>query len=174
MHSLLIEKKTRIKKAIPLIESKIKIKILFRNGKLFIKGDELNEFVVLKIIRAIDLGFDPNDALLLTDPNFIFEIINIKEHTRRRNLQEVRKRVIGTKGKAKRTIEELTGASIVINDNTVGIIVGTEHSEAAIQAIISLIQGAKHANVFSYLEKFNAQLKKTDLEDLGLRDFKAK
>jgi len=93
----------------------------------------------------------------------------VKEHTPRKNLKEVRARLIGTDGKARKTIENLTGAEIVINGNSVGLIVDAEHLGAAVQGIESLIQGAKHGNVFAYLEKQNAR--KAGLsEDLGLRD----
>ncbi len=85
------------------------------------------------------------------------EFIEVKEHTRRKNLKEVRARLIGTGGKARKTIENLTGAVIVIHDNTVGVIVDADHLDAVVQGIESLIQGAKHGNVFAYLEKQGAR-----------------
>jgi ribosomal RNA assembly protein len=171
-HRLVVENFKKIKKAIPLIESKIKIKISYNKGSVSIIGNELNEYLVEKVLQAVDFGFEGEDALLLLNEDFILEFVNVKDHTRRKNLTDIRARLIGTGGKAKRTIEDLTGGVIVLNANTVGIIVDNEHLSQAIQGIISLIQGSKHGNVFSYLEKQNANLNKKnfDSDDLGLRD----
>jgi len=170
MRSLFIENKTRIKKAILIVKSKIKIRISIQKEGVIIKGDELNEFIVSEILRAIDFGFDVHDALLLKNQDFVLGFINVKEHTHRKNLAEVRGRIIGTEGKAKRTIEELTGSVLAVKGNKVGLIVDSEHLDSATQAVISLIQGAKHSNVFAYLEKQNVKLKKINREDLGLRE----
>ncbi|MDH3353493.1 MAG: hypothetical protein OEL87_03530 [Nanoarchaeota archaeon] len=159
----------RIKKAVPAIENKIKVKIGFGKGFVSIKASELNEYLVEQVIRAVDFGFYVDDALLLLNEDFVLEFIEVKEHTRRKNLKEVRARLIGTGGKARKTIEKLTGSEIVIHDNTVGVIVDSEHLEAVIQGIESLIQGAKHGNVFAYLEKQNISRKKFEKDDLGLK-----
>ena len=50
--------------------------------------------------------------------DFTLEFITVKEHTRRKNLKDVRARLIGTGGKARKTIENLTGSEIVIHDNS--------------------------------------------------------
>ena len=171
MHTLNVENLRRVKKAVPMIEKSIKIKVgLGKGNSVSIKGDELAEFVADSVLRAVDFGFDVEDALLLKDEDFSLEFINIKEHTRRNNLEEVRSRVIGTEGKAMKAIEELTGGVVAVNENMVGIIVDSDHLEAACQGICSLIHGAKHGNVFSYLERQNAGLRKMDREDLGLKE----
>jgi len=172
MRTLNVENLKKIKKAVPIIEKKTKIKISFLKpqGKIGIKGNELNEFLVTKILEAIDFGFDLDDAFLLLKEDFVLEFIDIKEHTRRKNLKDVRARVIGSNGKAKKTIQELTGCVITINNNSVGVITDTEHLEAVVQAIILLIQGTKHGNVFAYLEKQNINLRNFNSEDLGLRE----
>lgn len=159
----------KIKRAVPVIENRIKIKIGFRKGSVVLRGNEVNEFLVEEIIRAIDFGFNADAALLLTSDDFVLEFIVAKEHTRRKNLRDIRARLIGTGGKARKTIEKLTGSEIVINGNTVGIIVDSKHLGAVIQGIESLIQGAKHGNVFAYLEKQNISKRKFDEDDLGLK-----
>jgi len=169
MRNIPVEHMNKVKKAVPVIENKVKVKIGFGRDNVAVNGSELNEYLVEKIIRAVDFGFDVDDALLLTDDNFVLEFIEVKEHTRRKNLKEVRARLIGTGGKARKTIENLTGSVIVIQGNDVGIIVDAEHSEAVAQAIESLIQGAKHGNVFAYLEKQNVSRRRYDKDDLGLR-----
>ena len=61
-------------------------------------------------------------------------------------------------------------AVIVINENSVGVIVDSEHLDSVTQAIVLLIQGAKHGNVFAYLEKQNISRRKFDEDDLGLKE----
>jgi KH domain-containing protein len=165
-----VEHLAKVKKAVPVIENGVKVNFSFGKDRVTIKGSEMNEFLVEKIVQAVDFGFDVEDALLLTDDKFVLEFINIKEHTRRKNLKEVRARVIGTSGKAKKTIENLTGSVITIQSNMVGLIVDADHLDATVQAIESLIQGAKHGNIFAYLEKQNISRKGFDEEDLGLKE----
>ena len=169
MRNIPVERMNKVKKAVPVIENKVNVKIGFGKGGVSVSGSELNEYVVGKVIQAIDFGFDVEDALLLTDEDFVLEFIEVKEHTHRKNLKEVRARLIGTGGKARKTIENLTGSVIVIQGNDVGVIVDAEHSEAVAQAIELLIQGAKHGNVFAYLEKQNVSRRRFDSGDLGLR-----
>jgi len=169
MRNVIVENMRKVKKAVPRIEDKVKIKISFGKSNVTIRGNEFDEFLVEKIISAVDFGFDVEDALLLINKDFVLEFIDIKEHTRRKNLKDVRARVIGTHGKARKTIEKLTGAVLVIHDNDIGVIVDSVHLDAVIQALESLIRGAKHGNVFSYLEKQNVYRRKFDKDDLGLK-----
>ncbi|MBP7708639.1 hypothetical protein KA107_03055 [Candidatus Pacearchaeota archaeon] len=170
MKKIPVSSPKKIKKAIPYLASKIHITITVNGDSVYLEGNEVMEFLAEKIIQAIDFGFDPEDALLLKNETFSLEFINIKDHTHRQNLVDIRSRIVGTEGKAKQTIQTLTGAVIVLHGNRVGVIVDAEHVSQTIQAIISLIQGSKHGNVFAYLERQNANLRKFDREDLGLRD----
>ena len=170
MRNVLVQNIRKIKKAVPALENKVKVKVGFLKDGVSVKGSELNEYLVEQVLRAVDFGFYVDDALLLTDDGFVLEFIEVKEHTHRKNLKDVRARLIGTSGKARKTIENLTGSVIVIHDNTVGVIVDSIHLDAVVQAIESLIQGAKHGNVFAYLEKQNVSRRKFDEDDLGLKE----
>jgi len=169
MKTIPVTNVSKIKKAVPEIENQIKVNIGFGKDRVTVTGNEFNEFLTEKIIEAVDFGFDVDDALLLKNEDFCLEFVHVKGNTRRKNLKDVRARIIGTKGKARKTIEKLTGAAIVINENTVGVIVDSEHLDATIQAIESLIHGSKHGNVFAYLEKQNVARRQMD-DDLGLRE----
>lgn len=184
MRNILVQNMRKIKRAVPSIESRVKVHIGVGGrasnrhdpvgpkskvgGSVTIKGAELNEFLVEQIIRAIDFGFDIDDALLLLSEEFVLEFIEVKENTRRKNLKDVRSRIIGREGRAKRTIEKLTGSAIVISDNRIGLIVDADHLSATVQGIESLISGSKHGNVFGFLERAGAKVGRGD-EDLGLR-----
>ncbi len=169
MRSVLVQNMKKIKRAVPGIENKVKIKIGFRKDSVSIRGSELNEYLVEQIVRAIDFGFDIDDALLLVGEEFILEFIDVKGNTRRKNLRDVRSRIIGTDGRAKRTIEKLTGAAVVINSNNVGVIVDADHLSATVQGIEGLINGSKHGNVFGFLERQGYKINRNDA-DLGLRE----
>ena len=170
MRNIIVKNMRKVKKAVPAIENKVKVKIGFGKDLVSVKGLELNEYLVEKVIQAVDFGFDIENALLLINEDFVLEFIEVKEYTRRKNLRDVRARLIGTEGKARKTIENLTGSEIVIHGNTVGVIVDSEHLDAVVQAIESLIQGAKHGNVFAYLEKQNVSRRKFEVDDLGLKE----
>lgn len=169
MRNVLVEKVNKIKRAVPVIENRVKVKIGFGKNGVNVSGSELNEYLVEKVLRAVDFGFDVEDALLLMDEDFVLEFVGVKSHTHGKNLKDVRARLIGTGGKARKTIENLTGAVIVISGNKVRVIVDAEHLDTTVQAIESLIQGAKHGNVFARLEKQNSLRRNFDNEDLGLR-----
>jgi KH domain-containing protein len=171
MKEILIEHFNKIKKCIPLIEKKLPVKLTYSGKKIMIKGEELNEFLAEEIVKAIDFGFDIDDVFLLLNPDFVLHFINIKDHTVKKNFTEIRSRVIGTNGRAKGTIQDLTGSIIVLHENQVGILVDSDHLDSVVQAITSLIRGSKHANIFAYLEKQNVLRRKLD-DDLGLKNKK--
>ena len=170
MRNVVVENMGKIRRAVPVIENKVKVKIGVRKDGVSVKGSELNEFLVENVLRAVDFGFDIEDALLLVNEDFVLEFVDVKSHTHRKNLRDVRARLIGTGGKARKTIENLTGAVIVVSGNRVGVIVDSEHLTVVVQAIESLIQGAKHGNVFARLEKQNVARGRFGRGDLGLRE----
>lgn len=170
MRKILISSPEKIKKVLPKIKAKLNIHTDLKRTSITINGNEFDEFTAEKIIQALDFGFEPDDAMMLLKDDRDLGYVNIKEHTHRKNLAEIRARIIGTDGKAKETIQTLTDSAIVIHNNVVGIIADTAHMPYTIQGIISLVQGAKHGNVFSYIERQNANLRKIKPEELGLRD----
>jgi KH domain-containing protein len=170
VRSIVVTNMRKVKLAVPKIERKVKVNFSFNRNGVVIKGKEYEEFMVEEIVKAVDFGFDLEDAFLLLDEDFSLKFLDIKSLTRRKNIKDVRARVIGTNGKALKTIENLTGAAIVLSNNTVGVIVDSGHLDAIVQGIESLGRGAKHGNVFAYLEKQNVGARKLNEEDLGLKE----
>ncbi len=152
MRTILTENPRKIKKNKELLEKSLKVEIEIKGKKAEISGKELNEYVAERVLEAINLGFKIPDALLLTDEEFMFETINIKDLSKK-NPRRIRGRIIGTKRKTMDTLEELTNCKLVLKDNTVGIIGNAEDIESAMQALNSLIKGSKQSNVYKYLEK---------------------
>ena len=151
----------RIKKR---LETKLKVNIEIDHTEVKVDGDELDVFLALEIIKAINAGFTFNNALLLTDENYDIEIINIKDFSRK-SPSLVKSRIIGTQGKTLRTLTELSECLMKIKDNDVYIIGPAEKIKDAVTALKSLIRGSKQSNVYSYLER----QKNKFIPDLGLK-----
>ena len=120
---------------------------------IFIDGNAADEMIALQVIEAMGLGFSAAEALDLKNEKYSFATIPIKTIAKRRNLSQVRARVIGTQRRVLDNIESLTGCEIVLHDNMVGIIGLVENVRKAAYAVRKLISGSKHANVYSYLEE---------------------
>jgi len=166
MKKILCEKLLRIIKARKKLEKKLHVKITNRGKEVFIKGKPQNEYTAEKVIDALNFGFPFSVALLIKEEDFILEIINIKDYTKRKDLERIRGRIIGTKGKTFQTLCQLTKCYFELKDNYVGIIGPAEYLENAQEAIILIIKGAKQSNVYNLLEK--NQIK--PIIDLGLKE----
>ncbi len=142
------------------IEKALKVNLKNKGKNFFIEGEGDDEFVGLKVLEAIDCGFSANCALQLKDENVLFQTINIKDLTKRNDLERVRARIIGTHGKALGTLKHLTKCDVSLHDNTIGIIGDAEEIEDAMQAVSSLVHGSKHGNVYSRLEKVRSRKKR--------------
>lgn len=166
MKKIFSDKAPRIIKAKWELEKILNVKIQVKGREIEISGNPVEEFEAEKVIDAITLGFEIKTALLLKEEEFLLEVLNIKDHTKRRDLETIRARIIGTKRKTLTTLEELTKCFFEVKDNQVGIIGPAEWIENAQKAIISIIQGSKQANVYAYLEHHRIM----PTEDLGIKE----
>ena len=136
-----------------LLENSLKVKISVQDDTLFFDGEAKDEFLALRVFEAIDLGFSINKALLLTDEDYVFEKVLMKKVTRRKDMSQVRARVIGTNRKALDTIESLTDCFVVVHENTIGVIGRLEDVNNALFALKRIVAGSNHANMYAWLEK---------------------
>ena len=166
MKKILSEKLPRILKNKKRLESKLDIKISNRGKEVQIDGGAENEYAAEKVIDAINFGFPFSIAISIKEEDLEFEILNIKDHTTRKDLERVRARIIGKGGKTLKTLNQLTKCNFELKDNFIGIIGSPELIENAQESVISIIKGAKQSNVYSHLEK--NQLK--SVLDLGLKE----
>lgn len=171
MEVIYSEKSIKILKNKALLEKSLNVELTHRGKEFYLNGNAEDEFFARKVIEAINFGFPIETALFIVDKDFVFEVLNIKDYTRRKNLSAVRSRIIGTQGKALAVLSQLTECFFEIKDNQVAIIGDPEYMKTAQEALISLIRGAKHSNVYSYLEKHRPE----EFLDLGLKEsFKKK
>ncbi len=165
MKIILSEKFPRIVRNKKILGEKLGVRINNRGKEVTIEGNSINEYSAEKVIEAIDFGFSLSTALLIKEEDFEFETINIKDHTKRKDLERIRARLIGTQGKTLKTLHDLTNCNFEIKDNRIGIIGNPEHIENAQNAVVAIIKGAKQSNVYSFLEKHQPG----EIVDFGLK-----
>jgi len=144
------------------LESELKIKITNKGKNVFISGKPEDEFIGLKAMEAINLGFSIERALFLKNPDILLQSLNIKEVTNKDNLEAIRARVIGTQGKTLRTLNKLTDCAISLKDNQIGIIGNCEDIKDTLQAMTSIVRGSKQGNVYARLEREKKQKRLMD------------
>ena len=152
------------------LKKELKIDInIDKQGNIELKSttsDPIIEYIALKVLEALSLGFDLETSLYLRNEDYILITLNIKDFVKSQRVEKIKGIVIGTEGKTKRVVEQLTESDIKVSDHTVAIIGKTEHAELASAAIKSLLRGAKQANIYTYLEKNRARLKALAQEDI--------
>lgn len=127
-----------------------------KEGDVLIEGeDSLKVYSALQIIKAISRGFNPKIAQTLLNEQYIMDVLNIKDFTGKseNKFRRRKARVIGTKGKAWKLIEQLTDTNISVYGKTVAIIGLTENVILAKQAVEKLLRGAPHSHVYIFLEE---------------------
>ena len=108
MKTILSEKLVRILKNKKRLQEILNIKITNRGKEISIQGTPENEYIAEKVIDALNFGFPFGHAIAIKEQDFIFERINIKDHTTRHDLSRVRGRLIGKLGKSLSTLHQLT------------------------------------------------------------------
>ena len=161
---VLIGEKGRVKRQIEEALN-VKLEINSETGEVKImpagEPDPIKLLKARDIIRAIMYGFSPERAMRLLDEDAYLEVIDLKQHTsgRREDIVRVAGRIIGEGGKARKMIEELTGAYISVYDHYVAIIGDYDQVRMARTAIEMLIRGRQHSTVYRYLFRERRELK---------------
>lgn len=129
--------------------------------------DVMGGMKALNIIRAIGRGFSPERAMRLMDDDVFLEVIDIREFAgkRKNSVRRIRGRIIGTKGKTRRLIEELSGAEVSVYGNTVSMIGDFLEVDIVRNAVTMLLTGSEHSTVYRYLERRRRDIK---LAEMGI------
>ena len=147
--------------------SSAKISVDSQEGDVTITGrDAIKLYTLKEVIRAIARGFNPETARLLLKPDYMLEIISLREYglDNKNKLKRVKARIIGTKGKARRTIEELTRTFISVYGKTISILGECTNVGNAKRAIELLITGSMHSTVYKWLEDQKRKAKREEEE----------
>lgn len=116
--------------------------------------DPVAEWRAIDVVKAVGRGFDAEIALKLFREDYVLKIIDLKDiFPKEKQRERYKARVIGTKGKAKKTLEELSGAELCVYGNTVGIIGRQEEVDLADHGVRMLLGGAPHGIVYFVLRK---------------------
>ncbi|MBU0907463.1 MAG: hypothetical protein KKD18_02390 [Nanoarchaeota archaeon] len=167
MENFYIKRIQDVKKNLKELKEKLNVKVTIQKNQLTIEGGTIEEFDASRVFEAIAFGFSVKKALPLKDEDYQFRTVHIKDHTRR-NLADIKSRLIGKKGKTRRVFADTSGCEILITETEVGIIGLVEDVENAETAIIHLIKGSKQTNMYRFLEKQNAIKKEnTSFPDLN-------
>lgn len=148
--------------------SGIKINIDSETGDVELDEEHADPVLVLKvrdIVKAIARGFSPERAFLLFSDEMYFDLIDIREYSGKdpKDISRLKGRIIGTDGKTRRIIEELSGAAVSVYGNTVGVIGDVEGMGIARKVIEMLLEGSEHSTVYRYLERMRKRMRRIEL-----------
>ena len=107
------------------------------------------------VIFAIGRGLAPKRAIQLLEDDVFLRMYDIREWVGRQPNQtrRMRSRLIGTNGRIRSLIEELTGTEMAIYGSTVLVIGDKESLALATPAIEGILQGSEHGTVLFGLEQ---------------------
>jgi ribosomal RNA assembly protein len=135
------------------------VRIDAKEGEIELAGPDTDPMAVLKardIVVAIGRGFSPERAMRLLKENTFLGILDIKFTTGKHQkaaLRRIRSRVIGSRGRARSRIEELSGCSMSVYGSTVALIGDEQQLERATRAVELLLRGSEHSTVFHFLAR---------------------
>ena len=149
-------------------QSEVHIDVDSKEGEIKLTAtDMLKLYVTKDIITAIGRGFNPEIALQLIKPENVFEQISLVNIAKTpKELQRMRGRLIGTDGKARRHIEELTDCSVSVFGKTVSIVGNVEMIGFARKAVEMLVKGSQHQTVYAWMEKQRRILKERRMREI--------
>lgn len=122
---------------------------------------EANPFKAYDIVSAIARGFSPQRAFSLLQEERILILVDLREYAGKSEnaMVRIKSRLIGTDGKARKIIEELTQSEISIYGHTVAIIGDPDESKIAKEAIDKLAKGGTHKSTYELLQKYRTKKK---------------
>lgn len=154
-----IAERTRTELAVDAAEGEIRVSAP--------DDDPIGALRARDIVLAIGRGFSPERAMRLLKENTFLGILDIKFTTGKREkavLRRIRSRVIGTRGRARSRIEELSGCSVSVYGSTVALIGEEEQLERGTRAVEMLLRGSEHSTVFHLLARLRKEAAAADAE----------
>ncbi|HEY7571130.1 MAG TPA: KH domain-containing protein [Nitrososphaeraceae archaeon] len=154
---VIIGKDGRIKNEIET-KCNVLIRIDSESGSVIISPRDPSQieqaFKAVEIISAISRGFSPERSYRLLGED-VLQVVDLNEYVGRSQNQitRLKGRLIGERGKSRKTIEDLTNTAISIYGHTVAIIGNFEDIKLASDAILHLVRGRSHKMVYNLLQE---------------------
>lgn len=167
----LIGKRGEIKEKIEKT-GKVSLSVDSQSGDVSIDESAVQDLeLVLKtrdVVRAIGRGFSPQRAFRLFDTGTYLEIIDLKDFTGKnsKRARTVRSRLIGTGGKTRKLIEELSESYVSVYGNTVSIIGDYVQNQISRESVFMILRGNQHSTVYKYLERKRKDIRLARLDSV--------
>ncbi|MCL4398884.1 hypothetical protein M1137_03765 [Candidatus Parvarchaeota archaeon] len=131
------------------------VTLKFEGNTVYINGSSALEVLSVKnVINAFNRGFDAAISALLLDDDYDLVIISLREYSNsEKRAMQLKGRVIGTRGMIKQRLMKETACYINVYGKTISIIGQIQNLSIAQSAIEMILNGAKHDNVFSMINK---------------------
>lgn len=152
-----------------LIERRAGVRLdIDTEGEVNIEENEHDPLAALKVmdlVKAIGRGFSPQRAMRLLEDDEYLEVVELGDFIGKRSeqLARVRARLIGTNGKTRKIIEDLTGAYMSVYGSTVSIVGNSAQLPVAKTAVEMILRGSEHSTVYRYLERSRASLRISEM-----------
>ncbi len=146
------------------------LKLEFNPKDLTVEFESDDAFVELKakdVLTALGIGgVNYREALRLFSEEYILKIVDLSDITndRERDIHRIMARIIGTDGKTKLIIEQITEVSMTIKDDKIYVIGTLEGVHLASEAIESIVRGAEHRKVYRLLEAGRRKIKEEKMK----------
>ncbi len=129
-------------------------------GLLEIEGEGGKVWIATQVLKALDFGFKPQQAYKLFSDNYFLEIIDLElVFSNPKAIDRYKGRVIGSEGRAKHTLQELSGAFISISGNKIAVLGEFDDLQMAKEGILRILEGAPHTAVYAFLERKSKERK---------------
>ena len=147
------------------IEKELGVSAKLVDGNVELEGDGGKCWIAEQVLNAISLGFDANKAYKLFNDEYFLETIDLDVlfGKNEKLIERYKARVIGSEGRAKRVLEDLSEAHLSIWENKIAILGTFDKLSEAKEAITQLLKGSTHAGVYAYLEKNKREAKRREI-----------
>ncbi|MCX8199891.1 MAG: hypothetical protein N3G76_00290 [Candidatus Micrarchaeota archaeon] len=172
MQILSIEKK-HLKQFSPAVMRELKKKglsLYFNPKDLTVEFESEDPFIELKgkdVLIALGTGGVPyRDALRLFSDELILKVVDISEISgdNERDVHRIMARIIGTDGKTKKIIEQITEVSMTVQESRIYLIGTLEGVSLASDAIDAIVRGAPHKKVYRLLESGRRKIREEKMK----------
>lgn len=128
-------------------------------NEVTITGDAYDEYNAKNVLQAFGRGFELQKAYKLLDEKYFFKSVNMKDFLKNgEQIRRIKARIIGSNGKTKLYMEELSGADISVYGNTVSMIGTIEQLGIASAALQVLLEGGTHKKAYNIMERMRRKL----------------